>query len=171
LTLIARNRSHLNQLPRERSNRPSELFAKTAAVHMRSGHPMTVMLNTLDQVPGIGTIEGPQLTFEARAVSAREIVRARVAAEVERHNSADDPPRLVGWATPAEPESTLNEPRRERRRPLDTERQIDVALEALRKRLVILLFNGVQVEDIDAPLMLTPVSEAYFLRLVPLAGG
>jgi hypothetical protein len=132
---------------------------------------MTVVLNTLDQVPGIGTIEGPRLTFEARAVSAREIVRARVAAEVERHNSADGPPRLVGWATPAEPERTLNGPRRERRRPLDTERQIDVALEALRKRLVILLFNGVQVEDIDAPLMLTPVSEAYFLRLVPLAGG
>jgi len=132
---------------------------------------MTAMLNTLEQVPGIGTIEGPQLTFEARAVSAREIVRARVAAEVERHNSADGPPRLVGWATPAEPERTLNGPRRERRRPLDTERQIDVALEALRKRLVILLFNGVQVEDIDAPLMLTPVSEAYFLRLVPLAGG
>jgi len=132
---------------------------------------MTAMLNTLEQVPGIGTIEGPQLTFEARAVSAREIVRARVAAEVERHNSADGPPRLVGWATPAEPERTLNGPRRERRRPLDTERQIDVALEALRKRLVILLFNGVQVEDIDAPLMLTPVSEALFLRLVPLAGG
>ena len=132
---------------------------------------MTVMLNTLDQVPGIGTIEGPQLTFEAREVSAREVVRARVAAEVERYNNADDSPRLVGWVTPAEPERTLNGARRERRRPLDTERQIDVALEALRKRLVILLFNGVQVEDIDAPLMLTPVSEALFLRVVPLAGG
>jgi len=132
---------------------------------------MTVLLNTLDQVPGIGTVEGPQLTFEARAVSAREIVRARVAAEVERHNNADDPPRLVGWVTPAEPERTLNGPQRERRRPLDTERQIEVALEALRKRRVVLLFNGVQVEDIDAPLLLTPISEAYFLRLVPLAGG
>ena len=118
---------------------------------------MTAMLNTLDQVPGIGTVEGPQLTFEAREVSAREIVRARVAAEVERYNNADDPPHLVG--------------RRERQRPLDTERQIEVALEALRKKRVILLFNGVQVEDIDAPLLLTPVSEAYFLRLVPLAGG
>jgi hypothetical protein len=132
---------------------------------------MTIMLNTLDQVPGIGTVEGPQLTFEAREVSAREIVRARVTAEVERYNNADDPPRFVGWVTPAEPERTLNGPRRERRRPLDTERQIEVALEALRKRRVILLFNGVQVEDIDAPLLLTPVSEAYFLRLVPLAGG
>ena len=132
---------------------------------------MTVMLNTLDQVPGIGTIEGPQLTFEAREVSAREVVRARVAAEVERYNNADDPPRLVGWVTPAEPECTLNGPRRERRRPLDAEHQIKVALEALRKCRVILLFNGVQVEDIDAPLVLTPVSEALFLRVVPLAGG
>jgi hypothetical protein len=78
---------------------------------------------------------------------------------------------LVGWVTPAEPERALNGPRRERRRPLDTERQIEVALEALRKKRVILLFNGVQVEDIDAPLLLTPGSEAYFLRLVPLAGG
>jgi hypothetical protein len=132
---------------------------------------MAVMLKTLDQVPGVGTVEGPQLSFQAREVSAREIVRARVAAEVERYNNADDPPPLVGWVTPAEPERTLNGPRRERRRPLDTERQIDVALEALRKRRVILLFNGVQVEDIDAPLLLTPVSEARFLRLVPLAGG
>src|SRR5439155_24739648 len=81
-------------------------------------HTMTAMLNTLEQVPGIGTIAGPQLTFEARAVSAREIVRARVAAEVERYNSADDPPRLVGWATPAEPERTLNGPQHERRRPV-----------------------------------------------------
>jgi hypothetical protein len=132
---------------------------------------MTAMLNTLDQVPGIGTIEGPQLTFEAREVSAREIVRARVAAEIERYNNADEPPRLVGWVTPAEPERTLNGPRRDRRRSLDMENQIEVALEALRKRRVILLFNGIQVEDIDAPLTLTPVSEAYFLRLVPLAGG
>jgi hypothetical protein len=132
---------------------------------------MTIMLKTLDQVPGIGIVEGPQLPFEAREVSAREIVRARVAAEVERYNNAEDPPRLVGWVMPAEPERTLNGPRRERRRPLDAERQIAVALEALRKRRVILLFNGVQVEDIDAPLLLTPVSEARFLRLVPLAGG
>ena len=131
---------------------------------------MTIMLKTLDQVPGIGTVEGPQLPFEAREVSAREIVRARVAVEVERYNNADDPLPLIGWAAPAEPERTLNGPRRERR-PLDIERQIEVALEALRKRRVILLFNGVQIEDIDAPLILTPVSEARFLRLVPLAGG
>jgi hypothetical protein len=40
-----------------------------------------------------------------------------------------------------------------------------VALEAIRKGRVILMFNGVQVEDIDAPLLITPVSEARFLKL------
>ena len=132
---------------------------------------MTVMLKTVDQFPGVGTLEGPPLSFQSREVSAREIVRARVAAEVARHNSGDEQPSPVVWFSPADPERTLNGPRRERRRPLDTERQIEVALEALRKRRVILLFNGVQIEDIDAPLLLTPVSEARFLRLVPLAGG
>ena len=132
---------------------------------------MAVMLKTLDQAPGIGTVEGPPLSFPSREVSARDIVRARVAAEVARYNAADELPSPIGWVTPAELERALNGPRRERRRPLDAEHQIDVALEAIRKRRVILLFNGVQVEDIDAPLLLTPVSEARFLRLVPLAGG
>src|SRR5262245_9918197 len=132
---------------------------------------MTIMLKTLDQVPGTGTVEGPRLSFQAREVTAREIVRARVVTEVERYNSADEPLPFIGLVTPAEPERVLNGPRRDRRRPLDAERQIDVALEALRKRRVILMFNGVQVEDIDTPLLLTPVSEARFLKLVPLVGG
>jgi hypothetical protein len=131
---------------------------------------MSVMLKTIDQVLGART-EGPQLSFPAREVTARDIVRARVQAEVERYNKADAPSGFVGLVTPSEQECALNGPRRERRPPLDAERQIEVALEALRKRRVILLFNGIQVEDIDAPLVITPVSEARFLRLVPLAGG
>jgi hypothetical protein len=131
---------------------------------------MTVMLKTIDQVLGVRT-EGPQLPFPAREVTARDIVRARVQAEVERHNEADAPSGFVGLVAASEQECAINGPRRERRPPLDAERQIEVALEALRKRRVILLFNGIQVEDIDAPLVITPVSEARFLRLVPLAGG
>ena len=131
---------------------------------------MAVMLKTIDQVLGTRT-EGPELSFRAREVTARDIVRARVEAEVERYNNADAPSGFVGLVAPTEQECELNGPRRERRRPLDTERQIEVALEAMRKRRVILMFNGIQVEDIDAPLVITPVSEARFLRLVPLAGG
>ena len=57
---------------------------------------MTVMLKTIDQVPGTGTVEGPQLSFQAREVTAREIVRARVDAEVARYNSDEEPPPFSG---------------------------------------------------------------------------
>src|SRR5215510_6287548 len=90
----------------------------------RVGVIMTMMLKILDQTPGIGTVE-------VREVSAREIVRARVEAEVARHNSAEVSPGFVRWATPAGPERALNGARRERRRPLDLERQVEVAFEAL----------------------------------------
>jgi hypothetical protein len=116
-------------------------------------------IRTIDQVPGTPTVEGPQLTFRVGQVTAREIVRARVRIEVNRHNST------------LQPKSHLGLPRRERVRDLDPESQIEVALDSIRRGRVIILFNGEQVSDLDAPLMVTPVSEARFLRLVPLVGG
>jgi hypothetical protein len=68
---------------------------------------MTVMLKTIDQVLGTRT-EGPQLSFRAREVTARDIVRARVKAEVERYNNADPPSGFVGLVTPTEQECELN---------------------------------------------------------------
>ena len=132
---------------------------------------MTFLLKTVDQAPGAPTVEGPQLSFRMRQVTAREIVRARVLIEVDRHNGALQPRSLVGLVERPRAERELNTPRPERPRPLDPESQIEVALEAVRRGRVILLFNGEQVSDLDAPLTVTPVSEARFLRLVPLVGG
>jgi hypothetical protein len=132
---------------------------------------MTVVLKTIDQVPGAPTVAGPELSFRVGQVTAREIVRARVTAEVERHNSERQPRKFVGLVQPPEQEQQLNPRRPELPRAIDAERQIEVALEAVRKGRVIILFNGEQVTDIDAPLIVTPVSEARFLRLVPLVGG
>src|SRR5690349_16768930 len=131
---------------------------------------MTVLLKIVDQVPGAPVIEGPELSFQLGRVTAREIVRARVTTEVERHNSERQPRTFVGLVQPPEEEQQLNPKRAELPRALDAERQIEVALEAVRKGRVIILFNGEQVTDIDAPLIVTPVSEARFLGLVPLVG-
>jgi hypothetical protein len=132
---------------------------------------MTVLLKVVDQVPGAPVMEGPELALQVGQVTAREIVRARVTAEVERHNSERQPRKFVDFVQPSEEEQQLNPQRPERPRALDAERQIEAALEAVRKGRVIILFNGEQVTDIDAPLLVTPVSEARFLRLVPLVGG
>lgn len=132
---------------------------------------MTAILKTVDQVPGAPLAEGPELSFQLGRVTAREIVRARVTAEVARHNDEREPRKFIRLVAPPEEERRLNPLRAELPRALDTERQIEAALEAVRKGRVIILFNGEQVIDIDAPLMVTPVSEARFLRLVPLVGG
>jgi hypothetical protein len=132
---------------------------------------MSVVLKTLDQVLGSPMAEGPQLSFEVGHITARDIVRERVRLEVERYNSHGPEWSFVSLVAPAKEERELNEPRRSTRRPLDAERQIEVALEAVRKRRVVILFNGAQVDDLDAPLVLTPISEARFLKLVPLVGG
>jgi hypothetical protein len=132
---------------------------------------MTVILKTIDQVPGTSPAEGPPLAFEIGRVTAREIVRARVTAEIERHNREREPRAFLGLVQVAHEEQLLNPKRAELPKPLDAERQIEVALEAVRKGRVIILFNGEQVTDLDAPLIVTPVSEARFLKFVPLVGG
>ena len=132
---------------------------------------MTVLLKTIDQIPGRGTFDGPSLNLDLGQVTARAIIRARVIEEVEHYNRDGAIPAHAGLITPAPQEEVLNRPRHQRRQLLDPERQVDVALAAVRAGRVIILFNGEQVSDLDAPLPVTPVSEARFLRLLPLAGG
>jgi hypothetical protein len=132
---------------------------------------MPVLVTIIDQVPGTRTTEGPRLTFEVGTVTAREIIRARVLAEVDRYNSAEAPRTYTGLVAPAPEEFELNGAPRAGRKPLDAEAQIAVALDAARSRRVIMIFNGLQVEDLDQPLLVTPVSEARFIKLVPLVGG
>lgn len=132
---------------------------------------MSVLVATIDQVPGARTTEGPRLTFRVGQITAREIICARIRAEVDLYNSVDAPRSYAGLVAPSADEQQLNGPYRERRRPLDVEAQIAVAVEAVGARRVIMLFNGTQVDDLDAPLHVTPVSEARFLKLVPLVGG
>jgi len=131
---------------------------------------MSVVLKTVDQVLGSPITEGPRLSFEVGRITARELVRERVRLEVERYNSSE-PQRGLVLVEPAKEECELNGARSVKRRPLDAERQIAVALEAMRRGRVVILFNGVQVSDLDAPLVVTPISEARFLKLVPLVGG
>jgi hypothetical protein len=132
---------------------------------------MSVVLNTVDQVLGAARSAGPQLSFPRDRITAREIVRSRVLMEVDRYNRSACADHAASLIFPPKEEPALNGPRRLQPRQLNAERQIEVALEAVRKGRIVIMFNGVQVNDIDAPLLVTPVSEARFLQLVPLVGG
>ena|SRR5579871_5227381 len=132
---------------------------------------MSVLVRTVDQTLGSAATEGPQLSFPVGTITAREIVHSRVRLEVERNNSEPSPRVFPSLVTPSPDERELNEPLRSPPRLLDADRQVEIAVNAVIKGRVVIMFNGQQVMDIDAPLIVTPVSEARFLKLVPLVGG
>jgi hypothetical protein len=116
---------------------------------------MSVVLNTVDQVLGAARSVGPRLLFPVDRITARDIVRARVLMEVHRYNNAGAfADNALNLTIPADEEHALNGPRRSRRRELNAERQIEVAVEAVRKGRIIIMFNGVQVSTLRSWLLL-----------------
>ena len=103
-------------------------------------------------------------------ITAGELLRRRVEAEVGRFNSEQS---LVyeGLVQPTDAETALNGVRLKTRRPLDAAAQTAVALDAFGRGQILLLFDDRQVEGPDEILTLSGENQLTFLRLVPLVGG
>lgn len=93
---------------------------------------MSVVVKTVDNVLGAPSADGPRLSFQVGRITAREIVRARVRMEVERYNNEHQGGFIISLFVPASEEAELNGPARVRRRVLDADHQVEVALEAVR---------------------------------------
>ena len=130
---------------------------------------MSVMLKVIDKEMGAAEVAAPDLLVPLLTISAREILRLRVEAEVERYNETCGAAALL--IEPHWRETSLNPDRKSRFRALKLEPQVAVASEAIEKGRVIMLLDGRQVTDLDEKFVLTPASEARFIRLVPLQGG
>lgn len=103
-------------------------------------------------------------------ITARELIRARVYEEVRAHNrSAAE--RFHGLVQPSGTERDLNGYRFKKRRPLDWQKQVEVALEAFESNGFLLLVDDQQVTSLDEEVHLRPDSRVSFLKLVPLVGG
>jgi len=130
---------------------------------------MSIMLRIIDKQLGAAEIAAPDLLVPLLSVTAREILRLRVEAEVERYNETRGESTLL--IEPHWRESALNPDRTRRFRALKLEPQVAAAIEAVEKRRIIMLLDGRQVTDLDEKFVLTAASEARFVRLVPLRGG
>lgn len=131
---------------------------------------MEAVLKIWDQTPGQGKREAVELRLASERITAAELIRRRVEAEVEAHN-AKTGQLFQGLIQPSESERVLNGYKLKKRRKLDPENQVKVALEAFRNNGFVLLFDDRQIEDADEYVTVTPTSEAIFLKLVPLVGG
>ena len=110
------------------------------------------------------------LEFLTERITVRELIRSRVYQEVQDYNR-NQTEVYQGLVRPTDAEETLNGYRLKKPRTLDWEKQFEKALEAFEATRVLVLVDDRQVESLDEEIVLTPETQATFLRLVPLVGG
>ncbi|GAA4610689.1 hypothetical protein GCM10023195_44630 [Actinoallomurus liliacearum] len=103
-------------------------------------------------------------------VTVRDLIRLRVREEVARHNGR--PSRhFRGLVRPEDAEVELNGYRLREPRPIDWERQADLAERAFRRNGFFLLVGDRQADDLDQVVELSADTEVVFIRVVQLVGG
>ena len=110
------------------------------------------------------------VTLNSERVTVRELLRTRVQQEVTRYNQSL-PETFQGLVQPEESEQILNGFRMKTKRPLDWEAQFLRACSSFEKNGFLVLVDGDQATDLDAPLDFHENSEVDFIKLVPLVGG
>lgn len=122
-----------------------------------------------------------ELRLASERISARELIRRRIADEVATANRqkmvhaashARSRSFLIAFGDDA-PEAKLNGILASRpKAPLfDEQVEYDRAISAFEKNQFILLFDDRQIDDLDTPVALSEASEVVFLYLTPLVGG
>jgi hypothetical protein len=123
----------------------------------------------VDSQPG-SRPEAHNWEFELPKITLRELLRSRVAREVESYNT-NRPEIFQGLVQPEESERILNGYRLQRERPLDAQQQYERALRAFQANAFVVLAGGRQIESLDEEIDLETAGEVEFLKLVPLVGG
>lgn len=131
---------------------------------------MGAALRIYDESPGVTRRPAATLELASERITLRELIRRRVEQEVAHFNEAKDEV-FQGLVQPSESECLLNGFKLKRRRTLDPEEQVRVALEAFDKNGFVVIFDDHQVIDLDAEVTVTPDSFATFIKLTPLVGG
>jgi hypothetical protein len=127
-------------------------------------------IRLIDETTSGGCIEAPALELETSTLTVRDLIALRVRAEVRRYNN-EHGDRFYGLIQPSDLEQMLNGPAVRRFRPIDADRQVEVAVKAFRDGRFLMLLPDRQAEDLDEVVELNDGDEVGFLRLVPLVGG
>lgn len=115
---------------------------------------------------------GPDLRLVSERVTLREIIRARVAAEVEEINQRQARKALTrSYLIPTDPNSLEAKLNSTSARILDIEQEVGRAVAAFMRRKFIVLLDDRQIDDLDETVGLRPESEVVFVHLTPLKGG
>jgi hypothetical protein len=130
----------------------------------------TVTLTIKDETTGGKTVNEMQVSFASELTTVKEIIRARVFAEVDLYNNKM-PEYYKGLVQPGDAERTLNGFKLKEKKKVDAEKQFLVALDAFQKNGFFVLIDNIQSESPEQMLVINNKTKISFIKLTPLVGG
>ena len=121
-----------------------------------------------EAIPG-GRSGDRTVTVDRAPANLRGLLGICVRQEVARYNQSL-PETFHGLVQPEESEQLLNGSPKVRK-PLNWEAQLKRTCASFEKNGFLVMIDGQQVTELDAPLELEDDSEVQFIKLAPLAGG
>ena len=111
-----------------------------------------------------------ELSFDTQTVTVSDIIKARVESEVATYNN-QLPSTFRGLVQPTAAEKTLNGYQLKKRKLIDAEQQIYIALDAFQKNGFFVLVDNVQAEILSEEITIRQNTVVSFIKLTPLVGG
>lgn len=109
------------------------------------------------------------LEVERDAITVEELITKRVEKEVENYNKTL-PEYFKGLVQPSETERVLNGVQIKRKE-VDAEKQVYVALQAFQENGFFILVDNRQVENLNELILIEPSTTISFVKLTALVGG
>jgi hypothetical protein len=131
---------------------------------------MSITLTIKDETATGAVTNEVQVSLAHELTTVKDIIEARVRAEVGAYNSKDAE-YFRGLVQPSDAEATLNGYKLKARRKLDAAQQVRVALEAFERNGYFVLIDNIQATTPDQMVVVNPHTTVSFIKLTPLVGG
>jgi hypothetical protein len=131
-------------------------------------HTHTIKIK--DETTGGNLLSEIAVTLPAQMVSVREIIEAKVNAEIESYYQQLSG-MYNGFVQPADVERQLNGFSEEPNRKINTTVQVNAAVNAFHQGSVFMLIDNIQAESLDQMIVINDKTEVSFLKLTALVGG
>ncbi len=103
-------------------------------------------------------------------ITVKDLIASRVKAEVNRYNQRSSE-YFTGLIQPSDTEKTLNGFKFKKKRNIDAEKQVYIALDSFQKNSYFVLIDNIQAESLDQEVLVKKDTSVSFLKLTPLVGG
>lgn len=131
---------------------------------------MSYILTITDETAGGKILNEVKLSLANELTTVKEIIKARVYAEVETYNNKM-PEYFKGLVQPNEAEATLNGFKLKEKRKVDAQKQFLAALDAFQKNGYFVLIDNIQAESLEQMVVINSNTTVGFIKLTPLVGG